>query len=216
MTFPASPIRVMIVDDHDMVRSGLEVFLETCDDLILVGQASNGEEAVQICQELEPDVILMDLIMPGMDGVAATRVIRQNFPQAQIIALTSFKEKELVQEALQAGAIGYLLKNISIDELADAVHAAYEGKSTLAPEATRILIEAAAGPLTPGYDLTSREHEVLALIVNGLNNREIADELTISRSTVKNHVSNILAKLSVTSRTEAVALAIQNGLVELS
>ncbi|HEX3050819.1 MAG TPA: response regulator transcription factor [Aggregatilineaceae bacterium] len=216
MTLIEHPIRVMIVDDHDMVRSGLEAFLETCDDLTLVGQATNGEEAVQMCQDLQPDVILMDLIMPRMDGVAATRSIRNSFPQAQIIALTSFKEKELVQEALQAGAIGYLLKNISIDELSDAVRAAYHGKSTLAPEATRILIEAATEPPPLGHDLTSREHEVLRLMVDGLNNREIADELTISRSTVKNHVSNVLSKLSVASRTEAVALAIQQGLVNLS
>ncbi len=206
-------IRVMIVDDHDMVRSGLEVFLETCDDLTLVGDASNGNEAVRLCTELQPDVVLMDLIMPGMDGVAATRAIRQICPNVQIIALTSFKDRELVHEALQAGAIGYLLKNISIDELADAVRAAYVGKSTLAPEATQALIEAATRPPTPGHDLTLREREVLALMVEGLNNREIAERLTISRSTVKNHVSNILSKLGVTSRTEVVALAVQHNLV---
>lgn len=206
-------IRVMIVDDHDMVRSGLEVFLETCDDLTLVGDASNGSEAVRLCVELQPDVVLMDLIMPGMDGVAATRAIRQVCPNVQIIALTSFKDRELVHEALQAGAIGYLLKNISIDELADAVRAAYIGKSTLAPEATQALIEAATQPPTPGHDLTLREREVLTLMVEGLNNREIADRLTISRSTVKNHVSNILSKLGVTSRTEVVALAVQHNLV---
>jgi len=206
-------IRVMIVDDHDMVRSGLEVFLETCDDLTLVGDASNGNEAVRLCIELQPDVVLMDLIMPGMDGVDATRAIRQACPNVQIIALTSFKDRDLVHEALQAGAIGYLLKNISIDELADAVRAAYVGKSTLAPEATQALIEAATQPPTPGHDLTLREREVLALMVEGLNNREIADRLTISRSTVKNHVSNILSKLGVTSRTEVVALAVQHNLV---
>ena len=207
-------IRIMIVDDHDMVRSGLSVFLETCDDLELVCEASNGEEAVRLCTEHRPDVILMDLIMPGeMDGVATIRVIKQTFPDIQIIALTSFKEKELVHEALQAGAIGYLLKNISIDELSDAVRNAYYGKSTLAPEATRALIEAATQPPSLGHDLTEREVEVLALMIEGLNNREIADRLTISRSTVKNHVSNILSKLEANSRTEAATLAVQHRLV---
>jgi two-component system, NarL family, response regulator LiaR len=207
------PIRIIMVDDHDMVRSGLEVFLETCDDLALIGEASNGHEAVRLCAELQPDVVLMDLLMPDMDGVSATKAIRQANPNIQIIALTSFKDRELVQEALQAGAIGYLLKNISIDELADAIRAAHSGKSILAPEATQALIEAATQPPSPGYDLTSREREVLGLIVSGLNNREIAEHLTISRSTVKNHVSNILSKLGVTSRTEVVALAMQHHLL---
>lgn len=208
-------IRVMIVDDHDMVRSGLSVFLDTCDDLELVCEASSGEEAVRLCTELHPDVVLMDLVMPGeMDGVATTRVIKQISPDTQIIALTSFKERELVHEALQAGAIGYLLKNISIDELADAVRNAHFGRSTLAPEATRALIEAATQPPALGHDLTEREVEVLALMIEGLNNREIADRLTISRSTVKNHVSNILSKLEANSRTEAATLAVQHRLVK--
>lgn len=211
-----NPIRVIIVDDHDMVRSGLEVFLETCDDLELVGTASSGDEAIYLCGERQPDVVLMDLVMPGeIDGIAATRTIRKSYPDMQVIVLTSFKDKELIHEALQAGAISYLLKNVSIDELADAVRAAYAGRSTLAPEATRVLIEAATRPPAPGYDLTDREREVLALIVEGLNNREIAERLTISRSTVKNHVSNIFSKLDITSRTEAVALAIQHNLVVL-
>jgi len=208
-----NPIRVLIVDDHDMVRSGLEVFLETCDDLELIAEASSGEEAVHLCTELQPDVVLMDLVMPGMDGVAATRAILKSCPNTKIIALTSFKEKELVHEALQAGAISYLLKNVSIDELAKAIRAAHSGKSVLAPEATQALIEAVTRPPGIGFDLTDREHEVLHLMSEGLSNREIADRLMISHSTVKNHVSNIFSKLAVTSRTEAVALAVQHNLV---
>jgi NarL family two-component system response regulator LiaR len=205
----------MIVDDHEMVRSGLAVFLETCDDIKLVGEASSGEEALRLCAELQPDVLIMDLVMPTMNGIEATRAIRSRFPQIQIIALTSFKEEELVHSALQAGAIGYLLKNVSIDELAGAIRNAYRGKSTLAPEATQILIEAVTRPAAPGHDLTERELEVLALMVRGFSNRKIADYLTISASTVKNHVSSILAKLAVSSRSEAVGLAVQHGLVEL-
>ena len=201
------PIRVMIVDDHEMVRSGLAVFLETCDDIRMVGEAASGEEALRLCAEVNPDILIMDLVMPGMNGIEATRVIRERFPHIQIIALTSFKEEELVHSALQAGAIGYLLKNVSIDELAAAIRNAHAGKSTLAPEATQILIESVTRPASPGYDLTEREREVLALMVRGYSNRKIADELVISASTVKNHVSSILAKLAVSSRSEAVGLA---------
>lgn len=207
-------IRILIVDDHDMVRSGLEVMLETSDDLALVGQAARGEDAVRLCQDLRPDVVLMDLVMPGMDGVEATQALRATCPDTRIIALTSFKEKDLVQKALQAGAIGYLLKNVSISELEEAIRAAHSGRSTLAPEATQVLIEAATRPPAPGHDLTAREHEVLKLIAEGLNNREIGEVLTISRSTVKNHVSNVLSKLGVASRTEAATLAVQHHLLD--
>lgn len=210
-----TPIRLMIVDDHEMVRSGLVVFLETCDDIQLVGEAASGEEALGLCAELHPDVLIMDLVMPGMNGIEATRAIRDRFPHIQVIALTSFKEEELLHSALQAGAISYLLKNVSIDDLAGAIRNAYRGKSTLAPEATQILIESVTRPASPGHDLTERELEVLALMVRGFSNRKIADHLTISASTVKNHVSSILAKLNVSSRSEAVGLAVQHGLVDL-
>lgn len=209
----AGVIKVMIVDDHAVVRSGLGAFLLASDDLELVGEASSGAEAVRKVQALKPDVVLMDLVMPEMDGAAATRAIRQVAPNVQVIALTSFKEDELVQGALQAGAIGYLLKNVSADQLADAIRAAKAGRPTLAPEAAQALIHSATRPHSPGYDLTDREKEVLALMVEGLNNPDIADRLVVSRSTVKFHVSSILSKLGVSSRTEAVAMAVQQHLV---
>jgi NarL family two-component system response regulator LiaR len=168
---------------------------------------------VDLCEKLQPDVVLMDLVMPGMDGAQATRAIRAQCPQVQVVALTSFKEDELVQGALQAGAIGYLLKNVSADELADAIRKAHAGRATLAPEAAQVLIQAARQPPSPGYDLTPRELEVLALLVEGLNNPEIADRLVVSRSTAKFHVSSILSKLGVSNRTEAVSLAMQHKLV---
>jgi len=209
----AKKIRVMLVDDHAVVRSGLVAFLLAFDDFELVGEAGSGEEAIAICADLRPDVVLMDLVMPGMDGATATRAIRQRCPQIRVIALTSFKEEDLVQGALQAGAIGYLLKNVTADELANAIRSAHVGRPTLAPEAAQALIQAATQPPAPGSDLTPREREVLALMIEGLNNSEIADRLIVSRSTVKFHVSSILSKLGAASRTEAVALAVQHRLL---
>jgi NarL family two-component system response regulator LiaR len=203
----------MIVDDHAVVRSGLAAFLLVYDDMELIGEAEGGEEAVRQCEKLQPDVVLMDLVMPDMDGATATRAIRQRCPQVQVIALTSFREEELVQGALQAGAISYLLKNVSADELAEAIRSACAGRSTLAPEAAEALIHAAAQPPKLGFDLTEREREVLALMVQGLNNLEIAERLVVSRSTVRFHVSNILSKLEATNRAEAVGLAVQHKLV---
>ena len=207
-------IRVMVVDDHTVVRSGLAALLYAFDDFELVGEAADGEEALRMCARVQPDVILMDLIMPRMDGPTATRAIRARFPEIQILVLTSFKEDNLVHDALKAGAIGYLLKNITPNELANAIRAAKHGRTTLAPEAAEVLINAATHGDTPplGHDLTDREREVLDLMVKGMDNNTIAETLVVSRSTVKFHVSNILSKLFATSRTEAVVIALQNHL----
>ncbi len=210
----ASPtIRILLVDDHLMVRRGLAVMLQAFDDLTLVGEAATGTEALRLCAERGPDVVLMDLQLPDMTGVEATRALRAAHPSVQVLALTSFRDETWVQAALQAGAIGYLLKDVSIDALADAIRAAHAGRPTLAPEAAQALIHAATRPAPPGHDLTEREREVLSLLVEGLDNVAIAERLSVSRATVKTHVSNILAKLGAASRTEAVALALKHRLI---
>ena len=214
MKTTSSPrIRVLVVDDHPMVRLGLATFLKVVDDLELVGEAASGQAAIQLCAQLQPDVVLMDMVMPDMDGVAATRLIRKQSPFIQVLALTSFKEEFLIKSALQAGAIGYLLKDVSADDLARAIHDAHAGRATLSPEATQALVNAASQSPAPGLDLTEREREVLKLMVEGLNNTQIAARLTVNPSTIKSHVSNILSKLGVASRTEAVTLALRNHII---
>jgi len=211
-TSSSSPIRVVLVDDHTMVRRGLATFLKVYDDLELAGEAGDGQTAIQLCAQVQPDVVLMDMVMPDMDGATVTRLIRQQFNSIQVLALTSFKEEILVQSALQAGAIGYLLKDVSADDLAQAIRAAHAGRSTLSPEAAQALVHVTNQP-PPGYDLTERELVVLTLLVEGLTNSQIASRLVVSPSTIKSHVSNILSKLGVASRTEAVTLALRNHIL---
>ena len=206
-------IRVMLVDDHSMVRKGLATFLKVFDDLQLVGEAESGAEAIKLCMETSPDVVLMDMVMPEMDGATATAFIREKHPHIQILVLTSFKEGELIKKALAAGAIGYLLKDVSAEDLARAIRSAYAGRATLSPEAAQSLVETSNLPPVPGLDLTERERDVLALMVEGLSNTQIAGKLSVSSSTIKSHVSNILSKLGVASRTEAVALALRNHIL---
>jgi NarL family two-component system response regulator LiaR len=209
-----SPIRILLVDDHMVVRSGLSTVLAVYDDMELVGEAGDGEEAIRLCERLQPDVVLMDLLMPKMDGVTATRTIKERWPRILVIALTSFKEQEYVEGALKAGASGYLLKNVSAEELVNAIRRAVAGQPSLSPEAAQVLIRKVNEPPPPGQDMTEREKEILALMVEGLSNTEIAGRLIVSQSTVKFHVSNILSKLGVTGRTEAVALALKHHLVK--
>jgi NarL family two-component system response regulator LiaR len=204
----------MLVDDHMVVRSGLSTVLSVYDDLKLVGEAGDGEEAVRMAERLQPDVILMDLLMPKMDGVTAIKAIKARWPKIQIIALTSFKEKEYVEGALKAGANGYLLKDVSAEELINAVRRAVAGQPSLSPEAAQVLMKNVSEPEATHQDMTARELEILALMVDGRSNNEIAERLIVSQSTVKFHVSNILSKLGVTGRTEAVALAVKHHLVK--
>ena len=209
----ATTIRVVIVDDHELVRGGLETILGLFADIELVGQADSGAAAVKLCAEAQPDVVLMDLVLPGgMDGAEATREVLHTCPRAKVLALTSFSDPELIQRVLRAGALGCLLKNVSGKELAEAIRKAHAGTSTLAPEAADALVQAIASPMETRAGLTRRERDVLKLMVEGLTNAEIADRLVVSLSTVKTHVSSIIAKLGASTRTEAAAIAVREHL----
>jgi NarL family two-component system response regulator LiaR len=206
-------IRVMTVDDHEILRGGIRFLLLAFDDIELVGEAHSGEEALTLCGQVQPDVVLMDMMMPGMDGVETTQLLKEQYPDVQVLALTSFHNSNLVQGVMQAGAIGYLLKGASMDELAEAIRAAQAGRPTLAPEAVQALVQSAGSSQNLGDDLSEREREVLALLVQGLSNAEIAEQLMVSTGAAKFHVSSILSKLGAANRTEAAALALQHDLV---
>ena len=209
----AKRIKVMIVDDHPIVRSGLVTMLLAFDDLELIGEASSGDIALALCQQELPDVILMDMVMPGMDGLETTRKVLEQYPSVKIIILTSFTKDTMVQDALEAGATSYLLKDSSIDQLAEAIRSAYTGQPTLSPEATRALVNSKSGPPSFEPGLTAREKQVLALIVEGLSNEEIADQLVISHATARHHVSACISKLGVKNRTQAATLAVKHKLI---
>ena len=208
-------IRVMIVDDHPVVRRGLALSLLAFDDIEVVDEASSGEEAVALSPDVHPDVVLMDLKMPGIGGVAAIRAIHESWPEVRVLALTSFQEGNLVQEALQAGAVGYHLKDITIDELATAIRLTYAGRPTLSSVAAQALLQSMSTKQDKiGQDLTEREREVLALLVKGLTNSQMAERLVVSEATVKFHLRSIRSKLGASSRTETVALALKYNLAE--
>lgn len=219
MVNSAGTIKILIVDDHQVVRQGLRTFLELHEDVRVVGEAGNGEDAVEMAARLTPDVILMDLVMPGMDGITATSRIKSLCPDARVIALTSFTEDDKIFPAIQAGATSYLLKDVTPDELVEAIRAVHHGETRLHPEVLRKLMEQVAHqpparPTTPGPVLTEREREVIQLVAEGRSNREIAETLTISEKTAKAHISNILGKLGLEDRTQMAIYAIRNGLVD--
>ena len=209
----------MIVDDHQVVRQGLRTFLELQDDIVVVGEAGDGLQAVEMVQQHQPDVVLMDLVMPRLDGIAATRQVKSLAADVKVIALTSFTEDEKVFPAIQAGASGYLLKDVSPDELVEAIRAAYQGEARLHPEITRKLMEQVSHQTQPTRetqvdDITDRERDVVRLVAQGRNNHEIALDLVISEKTVKTHISNILSKLHLQDRTQLAIYAIKKGLVD--
>ncbi|MGL1894510.1 MAG: response regulator transcription factor [Spirochaetaceae bacterium] len=207
-------IKILIVDDHQMVRIGLETALSIIDDFEVCGEAKNGQLAVTFCEKNSVDVILMDLMMPVMDGITAIKKIKNEYPDIRIIALTSFPEDDLVEKAIEAGADSYLLKDVTVHRLEEAIRAASHGVPTLSPEATRVLLNSRRDSNRLGDDLTPRETEVLKIMVSGLNNRQIGEKLFISRATVSVHVSKILSKLNVSNRVEAVTLAISLKLLK--
>jgi two-component system, NarL family, response regulator LiaR len=212
MTMAAFKIRVFVVDDHPMVRTGLAAAIGAHADLEFVGEAEDGREALGLVPALLPDVVLMDVSMPRLDGIAAVQQLRQTMPSTKFVMLTSSAEPSEARRALAAGASGYLLKNASADELAQMIRAAHIGRRVLAPEVAEAMITAAVEP-APGADLTPRERELLALMTRGLNNQEIASELALALPTVKFHITNILAKLQVDNRTEAVLKALKHKIV---
>ena len=206
----AHDIRVLIVDDHQMVREGLKVLLSTCDDIEVVAEAANGAEALEQCRLVGPNVVLMDILMPVMDGAEATAQITAAWPEIRVIALTSYLDQEYVEKTLDAGAISYLLKDARPEALTRAIRDAVQGRGTIDSGAMRVLMERRVDDV--GRDLTAREREVLALLAGGLSNKEIAETLTLSVGTVRLHVSNILAKLGAPNRTTAAAIAMKHGL----
>ena len=213
----SDPITVMIVDDHEMVRHGASGYLEAQPDIEVVAEAESGEAAVRLAREHVPHVVLMDLVMPGMDGVEATRKVKDVSPRSQIIVLTSYHQDEHIFPALQAGAISYLLKDVKAGELVEAIRRAAQGEATLHPRVAARVIQAFRGgdldQSSPFTTLTERELDVIKLIARGLTNRKIAEELVISEGTVKGHVSNILSKLHLADRTQAAVYAWQEGIV---
>jgi NarL family two-component system response regulator LiaR len=207
-------IRVLIIDDHDMVRHGLKILLQAFPEFEVVGDTDDARLTLALCATHQPDIVLMDVFMPQMDGVVAARLVHEKFPSIRIIALTSTADEDHINDMLRAGAISYILKTGSIDDVANAIRSAYHGKATLAPEATRVLISTIHHPAKIGYNLSRQELKVLALLVEGLNNREIADRMVVSQSTVKAHVGNIFAKLNTNSRTKAITIALRHQLID--
>lgn len=212
-------IRVVIVDDHAVVREGLRTYLDLSDEIEVVGEARNGREAIDRARQLKPDVMLMDLLMPEMDGIAATRGVKEVSPETNVIVLTSFTDDEHIMPALRAGATGYLLKDVSANDLVRAIEGANKGQAQLHPDVARKLMEQVSQPAArqepPGAALTPRELEVLRLIASGMSNKEIARELVLNERTVKGHVSNILSKLGLADRTQAALYAVREGIVPM-
>ncbi len=207
------PIRVILIDDHSQVHRAIAAAIDYWDDLELVAQGATGQEAIQLCQEYQPDVVLMDVMMPGMTGAEATATILKQQPTLKILAHSSFQDRESIQAMLDAGSYGYVLKNASIDDLANTIRTTHAGHSVFSAEVTQVLLRPSSIISPKEYGLTPREIEVLRCMVSGLNNRKIATSLSVSQSTAKFHVSNILTKLNVNNRVEAVALASEQNLL---